>query len=115
MACFLVPMSEAIITTIIQKTIGRERAENLKLNWLNIMLWGGVILLAIEHIWHGEVVPWPPFLTAMQNPADFAAMIHEMAIVGSAMAITITVTWIVLVKVASIIQARYITPVTAKV
>ncbi|HEX55333.1 MAG TPA: hypothetical protein ENF49_04305 [Candidatus Altiarchaeales archaeon] len=114
MACFLVPMGEAIITSVIQKTIGKERAENLKLSWLNIMLWGGVILLAVEHIWHGEVVPWPPFLTAMRNPAEIGVMLHEMAVIGGSMCIVITLTWIVLVKVASIMQVRKITPSTVR-
>ena len=29
-----------------------------KLKWLNTMLWGGAALLAFEHVWHGEVVPY---------------------------------------------------------
>lgn len=113
MACFLVPMGEAIATTVVQKVmenrekrVGEERAKNLgltwsrKLSWLNKLLWGGVILLALEHVWHGEVVPWPPFLTAMENPADVGPMLHEMATVGVAMAITVTVVWAIIVAVA---------------
>jgi len=106
MACFLVPGSEAVVTTIIQKVIGKERSEKIKLKWLNIMLWGGVILLAIEHIWHGEVVPWPPFLTAMENPEDVGPMLHEMATVGAAMAIAVTLTWVVLVALAYALSKR---------
>lgn len=101
MACFLVPMAEAIVTTAIQKVAG-EKAKRWKLNWLNTMLWGGVILLAIEHIWHGEVVPWPPFLTAMENPADIPVMLHEMATIGTAMAVVITLTWMVMVALTSL-------------
>ncbi|MBC7114364.1 MAG: hypothetical protein PWR13_521 [Archaeoglobi archaeon] len=100
MACFLVPAAEAIITSIIAKVSG-ERARAWKLHWLNRMLWGGVLLLAIEHIWHGEVVPWPPFLTAMQNPADFAVMLHEMKTIGGAMSIVITLFWALLVALSS--------------
>ncbi|KAA0004571.1 hypothetical protein B6U70_01135 [Euryarchaeota archaeon ex4484_162] len=106
MACFLVPGAEAVVTTVIQKAVGKEKAEKWKLRWLNTMLWGGVILLAIEHIWHGEVVPWPPFLTAMSNPADIAPMLHEMATVGTAMAITITITWGILVALATILPEK---------
>ncbi|MCD6330857.1 MAG: hypothetical protein J7L80_01480 [Thermoplasmata archaeon] len=102
MACFLVPAGEAVVTTIAQKAVGKEKAEKLKLGWLNTMLWGGVILLAIEHIWHGEVVPWPPFLTAMQNPADIPVMLHEMALVGGTMSIVITLTWAILVALLSL-------------
>lgn len=106
MACFLVPGAEAVVTTIVQKVVGKEKAEKWRLNWLNTLLWGGVILLAVEHIWHGEVVPWPPFLTAMKNPADVGPMLHEMAIIGTAMAVVATLTWVVLVSFASILPER---------
>ena len=92
MACFLVPMVIAIITTTIQKA-ARTLAEKLKLTLLNMFLWGGVILLALEHVWHGEVRLWPPFLTAMTNPADIPVMLHEMATVGTAMSVATFVTW----------------------
>lgn len=92
MACFLVPMALAIITTSIQKT-ARSLAEKIKLGILNVMLWGGVILLALEHVWHGEVTPWPPFLTAMATPSDIPVMLHEMATIGTAMSIVPALTW----------------------
>ena len=41
--------------------------------------------MALEHILHGEVVPFPPFLTAASNPADAAEMLTEMGTVGVAM------------------------------
>jgi len=97
MACFLVPGAEAVVTTIVQKTVGKEVAEKIKLSWLNTMLWGGVAILAIEHIWHGEVSPIPPFLTAMRDPSEIGVMLHEMAINGVTMAITVTLIWVVMV------------------
>lgn len=106
MACFLVPGAEAVVTTIIQKTVGKEKAEKLKLKWLNTMLWGGVLLLAVEHMWHGEIVLWPPFLTAMNNPADVAPMLHEMATIGTTMAVIVTLTWIVLVTFTLMLPKR---------
>lgn len=48
-----------------------------KLKWLNNMLWGGTALLAFEHLWHGEITPWFPFLTAAGNPQDTAQMISR--------------------------------------
>lgn len=92
MACFIVPMVLAIITTAIQKGM-KGLAEKLKLSLLNSLLWGGVILLAIEHIWHGEVTPWPPFLTAMSTPSEIPVMLHEMAKIGTAMSTVTIVTW----------------------
>jgi len=119
MACFLVPAGEAIVTTIVQKVVeneekkvGEGRAKNIglswsrRLSWLNKLLWGGTILLALEHVWHGEVVPWPPFLTAMENPADVAPMLHEMATIGGAMAITITVIWGIMIVIAELKKAK---------
>ncbi len=112
MACFVAPMGEAIIMTVVQKVVEkRERkaaGENAgkigltwskRLGWLNKMLWGGSILLAFEHVWHGEVVPWPPFLTAMKNPADTSAMLHEIATVGVAMAVAVTAVWGIMILV----------------
>ncbi len=101
MACFVAPMSVAIVTTIFRKKI----PETLKIGWLNIMLWGGVIMLAVEHIAHQEVVMYPPFLTAMNNPADIPAMLQEMATVGGTMTIAILLTWIVMVVLASKISS----------
>ena len=122
MACFLVPMGEAIVATAVQKVVenkekktGGERTKTTglswsrKLSWLNKLLWGGTILLALEHVWHGEVVPWPPFLTAMENPANISPMLHEMAIFGGAMAITITVVWGIMILVAEL-KARVAVP-----
>jgi hypothetical protein len=97
MACFLAPMATGIVTTVFRKKIPAA----LKIGWLNIMLWGGVAMLAIEHIAHGEVVFYPPFLTAMQNPADIPVMLQELATVGGTMTIAIVVVWIILVAITS--------------
>jgi hypothetical protein len=115
MACFLVPMGEAIVTTAVQKIVesNEKKAGGVstnhtvakwvqRLGWLNKMLWGGVMLLALEHVWHGEVVPWPPFLTAMQNPADVVPMLHEIATIGTGMAVFVSVVWVAMVIVAEV-------------
>jgi dolichyl-phosphate-mannose--protein O-mannosyl transferase len=115
MACFLVPVGEAILTTVAQKVVenrekkaGGERTENTgvkwsqRLGWLNKMLWGGSAMLAVEHIWHGEVVPWPPFLTAMETPGEAGPMIHEMATYGVTMAVVVTVVWAIIVVIAEL-------------
>ncbi|MEM3522859.1 MAG: hypothetical protein QW589_05625 [Candidatus Bathyarchaeia archaeon] len=99
MACFLVPMALAIVTTLIQKT-ARGLAEKLKLSILNALLWGGVVLLMFEHVWHGEVVPWPPFLTAMTTPSDISTMLNEVATVGTAMSAVTLVTWGTMLTIA---------------
>jgi len=115
MACFLVPMGEAIVTTVVQKVVENKEKKvgeegttktglswSRKLSWLNKLLWGGTILLAFEHIWHGEIVPWPPFLTAVENPADVAPMLYEVATIGVGMAIFVTIVWAIIVMIAEL-------------
>ena len=97
MACFLAPAATAIITTSVRKKI----APKYHLEWLNTMLWGGVIMLAVEHIAHREVVLYPPFLTAMQNPADIPVMLKEIATIGVTMTIAIVLVWTVMVLIAN--------------
>lgn len=127
MACFLVSAAEALITTAVTKVVEKnekkqndlmisfdgEKVESAaripfsrKLKWLNRMLWGGSALLMFEHIWHGEVVPFFPFLTAASNAEDASEMLHEMATVGVSMAVLVTVVWIGMVIVSSIIEKR---------
>ncbi|HBN81137.1 MAG TPA: hypothetical protein DD433_07140, partial [Ruminococcaceae bacterium] len=74
------------------------------------MLWGGVFLLAIEHVWHGEVVPWPPFLTAMNNPADIRPMLMEILTVGGTMVLFVTAVWFVMTLAADRIYQKSAVP-----
>ncbi len=109
MACFLVPASEAVVTTVAEHIVrSREKkvSDNTdavkadipkvrlseKLSWLNKMLWGGSALLAFEHIWHGEVIPTFPFLTAVQN-GETSEMLAEMGTAGVGMAVLVTLFW----------------------
>ncbi len=127
MACFLVPAAEAVITTIAAKAIeskeknpetaevpfngtGLETVEKIpfsqKLGWLNKLLWGGCALLAFEHVWHGEIVPYFPFLTGAMNPADAAGMLHEMSTVGVTMSVLVTIVWLGMLAVSSSMEKR---------
>lgn len=96
MACFLVPMSLAIATTIFRKKI----PEYLKIGWLNVMIWGGVIMLAVEHIAHGEIILYPPFLTAMQTPSEIPVLLQEITTIGGTMTIAIVSIWLVMVVIS---------------
>ena len=123
MACFLVSTAEALVVTAVEKAeekkelqAAKEEIKNAeivnkvplsrKLKWLANMLWGGAILLAFEHIWHGEVQPFPPFLTAMADKADMYEMLHEMSTIGVTMAIIVTVVWALLCVAADRIVKR---------
>lgn len=113
MACFVAPAATAVVTTIVQKVVerkekaaGGEQSERSggkwtqRLRWLNTMLWGGTILLALEHVWHGEVVPWPPFLTAIETPGAVGPMLREILTHGVTMTAVVLVAWTVMVGVA---------------
>lgn len=119
MACFIVPAVEAIATTVVTKVIRtKEEKQNVtvensmalrfsdKMKWLNNMLWGGSALLALEHLWHGEVSPFFPFLTAAENPVEATAMLHEMATSGVAMAALVTCVWAGMVLVTGKLQKK---------
>ena len=133
MACFIAPAAEAVVTTVLQRKMNKkeqesshvsaehiESAESMqetakpkhriswsrKLKWLNTMLWGGSALLCVEHIWHGEVVPWPPFLTAMQTPSEIVPMLQEIAVYGTAMAAVITGVWFGITLIADRLTDR---------
>jgi len=97
MACFLVPMGTAILTTTVRKKV----SEKYHINWLNSMLWGGAVMLAVEHISHGEVVFYPPFLTA-----GLPEVLPEMLKVGVPMTLSIFLIWGVMVTVAARMSKR---------
>ena len=115
MACFIVPATEAVVTTIIEKKCKKAECKkeitdkvkipfSQKLSWLNKMLWGGSALLAFEHLWHGEISPWFPFLTAMQNHKDMMQMFHEMSTVGVSMAVVVTIVWGGMVMISNLLE-----------
>ena len=122
MACLLVPAAEAVITTIAAKVIKSKEqkveaaemsvgtAEKLpfsrKLKWLSNMLWGGSALLTLEHVWHGEIVPFAPFLTAASDPASTAEMLQEMATVGVGMTAVVTAVWLGMLGVSKVMEKR---------
>ena len=121
MACVLVPAAEAIVVTVVTKVVmSREKKAaqtgagvlqsdahqatlpfSRKLKWLNAMLWGGALLLAFEHVWHGEIVPWFPFLTAGSGE-----ILREMATVGVGMAVLVTAVWCVMVLVPNAAEKK---------
>lgn len=94
MACFTVPLAEAVLAAATVRTLaGRSRHPFLaRLGWLRDMAFGGSFLLAIEHVWHGEITWHFPFLTAVAN-GETGEMLREMATSGVAMALLVTAAW----------------------
>ncbi len=134
MACLIVPAAEAIVITVVTKVVEskEKKAESLsagvdcghfkndmrisfakKLKWLSNILFGGSALLAFEHLWHGEIVPWFPFLTTAASPQDFSRMLHEMSTVGVSMAVFVTAIWGMMLVVANAMEKKTIIAQTA--
>ena len=129
MGCFIVPMTEAVVTTVVTHVLKKKEAKaevecglkehggvpavhmpfTRKLGWLNKMLWGGSALLAFEHLWHGELTPWFPFLTGAASAEHAAAMLREMSTVGVSMAALVTVVWLGMTAVSAGMEKRELT------
>lgn len=123
MACFLVPATEAVVVTTVNKLTKKKNEKpqdteaiemgkegkipfRAKVKWLQNMLWGGSALLAFEHLWHGEIAPWFPVLTAAESSADLAEMAREMSTVGVTMAALVTAVWGLMLVGANAIEKR---------
>ena len=120
MACFTVPLAEAVVVTVSKKILLKKNSDDAadgakttkkeavreKIEMLEKMLYGGSFLLAIEHIYHGEVTFVPPFLTAMNTPEDIPGMLHEMATVGVGMALLVTAAWGIALGVSAWLKKR---------
>lgn len=107
MACFSVATVFGFVILALRKKIPKR----WHANWLIVMIFGGALALTVEHIAHGEIVPWPPFLTAMSNPVDTTAMLGEMVTVGIPMTLALILGWIALVIVYEKIIAAQNTPI----
>ncbi len=116
MACFTVPLAEAVVVSAAKAVILRkggnhteEKLEKIKKMRENVgilekMLYGGSALLAVEHLFHGEIMLYPPFLTAMQTPENIPEMLHEISTVGVGMALTVTAAWAIAMGVRAIMK-----------
>ena len=103
MACFTVPLATALAAEAVKAALPEKASKNpfaAKLGWLGKMMFGGSFLLAIEHVYHGEIVFSWPFLTAVKE-GDAAGMLHEMATRGVAMAVLLVAVWVVMVAVSA--------------
>ena len=100
MSCFIVPLTQALATTAYRKTheksIQSPEASALKRNLpaLEKMLWGGSVMLVVDHIINGEVTWRYPFFTALEQAGGFNVMLKEMLTVGLPMSVVLTLVWI---------------------
>lgn len=96
MACFVVPLTQAIATTIVRRRAqksGNTSAVAAQLPSLELMLWGGSAMLIVDHIISGEVMPYFPFFSALLEEGGAFTMLREMLTVGVPMSLLVTAIW----------------------
>ena len=101
MACFTAPVAQALVVGALKSSTKKSINPFVsRLGLLQKMLFGGSFLLAIEHVYHGEVIFTWPFLTAVRD-GNTAEMLHEIATSGLAMCAVVTLVWAGIVLVSS--------------
>lgn len=77
--CFLVPLTQAVVTTVYRAcTKQNDTFFGRNLKTLELMLWGGSIMLVVDHIINGEFFAWNPM---------------ELLTVGLPMSVAVTAIW----------------------
>ncbi len=80
MSCYIVPLAQAAITSICRKSGLKNGFIGRNLDSLEKMLWGGSVMLIVDHAINGELFAWTPM---------------EMLTVGVPMSVAITLVWII--------------------
>ena len=94
MACFIAPLVEAIAVTAIRKSGLKGNTPYLQhLPDLEKMLWGGTLMLIVDHIINGELTWAFPFFTALGQTGGAAILWREVLTVGVPMALALTAAW----------------------
>lgn len=93
MACFVAPAATAAVITTVRKKVPPQ----YHIDWLLMMLWGGFIVLIIDHIANNEVVPYFPFFTA-----GWSKIWPEILQVGVPMTLAVTDVWLVMLIVSAV-------------
>lgn len=86
MVCYTLPLATAIALLVIERKY-RQKIANIGL--LTKMLWGGAIMLAVDHLWNGEL-----FLIGENVALDLA--------LGVTMTVAVIGIWAVIALVAKI-------------
>ena len=95
MACFVVPLVQAIATSALRKWGRKDGFIGRNLASLELMLWGGSVMLIVDHVINGELTWRFPFFTALGQSGGAQLMLREMLSVGGPMSFVITLVWAV--------------------
>ena len=94
MACFVVPLVQAIATSALRKWGRKDGFVGRNLASLELMLWGGSVMLIVDHVINGELTWRFPFFTALGETGGASVMLREMLTVGVPMSVIITLVWV---------------------
>ncbi len=89
MACFVTPMAAAVATTLLMKKLPAR----IHPRRLALMLWSCVAALLVDHALNGELSVYPPFLTALKDPAAIDVVLREIALTGGLMTAVVIALW----------------------
>ena len=101
MCCFIVPLAQAIATTAVRHakaaSVSNPGSHVLlrQLPALEKMLWGGTLMLIVDHVINGELTWRFPFFTALDQAGGGMVMLREMLTVGVPMSLVLTAAWLV--------------------
>ena len=95
MACFVVPLVQAIATSALRKWGRKDGFVGRNLASLELMLWGGSVMLIVDPVISGELTWRFPFFTALGQTGGASVMLREMLLVGVPMSVVITLVWAV--------------------
>lgn len=91
MVCYIVPLGAAAAVYGIKRTL-RQKAPTI--GWLNMFLWGGAIMLVVDHLWNGEL-----FLIGENIVSDLA--------LGVVMTCVVVIVWSAITALAKIIAPKH--------
>lgn len=93
MSCYIVPLVEAAVVSVCRKAGVKSGFMGRNLASLELMLWGGTVMLIVDHAINGELFAWTPL---------------EMLKVGLPMAAAITLVWVIyaLVKEKKVLSTK---------
>lgn len=99
MCCFVVPLVQAAATSVYRKVCGSRIDEGnvfmRNIPALEKMLWGGSVMLIVDHVINGELTWQFPFFTALNAANGWTVMLEEMLTVGVPMSVVLTAVWMV--------------------
>jgi hypothetical protein len=92
-------MAQAIVTSAYRKVNEKsiktaDSALKRQIPALEKMLWGGTVMLIVDHIINGELTWQYPFFTALET-GGFPVMLRELLTVGIPMSLVLTAIWAV--------------------